>query len=108
MATLNDIINQVILSDIIEDPIEAIDIRYEKSPVVVLEGYSNLDVSDIVNQSKDSTSIQEKNDRANSDTTENTNTEGTENNNESGMTDQTETTYNEQGDNTDTENTDNT
>lgn len=108
MATLNDIINQVILSDIIEDPIEAIDIRYEKSPVVVLEGYSNLDVSDIVNQSKDSTSIQEKNDRANSDTTENTNTEGTENNNESGMTDQTETTYNEQGDNTDKENTDNT
>ena len=108
MATLNDIINQVILSDIIEDPIEAIDIRYEKSPVVVLEGYSNLDVSDIVNQSKDSTSIQEKNDRANSDTTENTNTEGTENNNESGMTDQTETTYNEQGDNTDMENTDNT
>ena len=108
MATLNDIINQVILSDIIEDPIEAIDIRYEKSPVVVLEGYSNLDVSDIVNQSKDSTSIQEKNDRANSDTTENTNTEGTENNNESGMTDQTETTYNEQGDNTNKENTDNT
>ena len=108
MATLNDIINQVILSDIIEDPIEAIDIRYEKSPVVVLEGYSNLDVSDIINQSKDSTSIQEKNDRANSDTTENTNTEGTENNNESGMTDQTETTYNEQGDNTDKENTDNT
>lgn len=108
MATLNDIINQVILSDIIEDPIEAIDIRYEKSPVVVLEGYSNLDVSDIVNQSKDSTSIQEKNDRANSDTTENTNTEGTENNNKSGMTDQTETTYNEQGDNTDKENTDNT
>lgn len=108
MATLNDIINQVILSDIIEDPIEAIDIRYEKSPVVVLEGYSNFDVSDIVNQSKDSTSIQEKNDRANSDTTENTNTEGTENNNESGMTDQTETTYNEQGDNTDKENTDNT
>ena len=108
MATLNDIINQVILSDIIEDPIEAIDIRYEKSPVVVLEGYSNLDVSDMVNQSKDSTSIQEKNNRANSDTTENTNTEGTENNNESGMTDQTETTYNEQGDNTDTENTDNT
>lgn len=106
MATLNDIINQVILSDIIEDPIEAIDIRYEKSPVVVLEGYSNLDVSDIVNQSKDSTSIQEKNNRANSDTTENTNTEG--NNNESGMTDQTETTYNEQGDNTDKENTDNT
>lgn len=108
MATLNDIINQVILSGIIEDPIEAIDIRYEKSPVVVLEGYSNLDVTDIVNQSKESTSIQEKNDRANRDTTENTNTDGAENNNESGMTDQTETTYNEQGDNTDTENTNNT
>lgn len=65
MATLNDIINQVILSGIIEDPIEAIDIRYEKSPVVVLEGYSNIDVSDMVDQSKEGESIQEKNDRAN-------------------------------------------
>lgn len=53
MAALNDIINQVILSDIIEEPIEAIDIRYEKSPVVVLEGYSNIDVSDYVQQNKE-------------------------------------------------------
>lgn len=66
MATLNDIINQVILSGIIEEPIEAIDIRYEKSPVVVLEGYSNIDVSDMVDQQEDGESIQEKNDRANS------------------------------------------
>lgn len=50
MATLNDIINQVILSGIIEEPIEAIDIRYEKSPVVVLEGYSNIDVSEYVDK----------------------------------------------------------
>ncbi|MDQ9758245.1 hypothetical protein RFZ45_04750, partial [Acinetobacter baumannii] len=62
MATLNDIINQVILSGIIE----AIDIRYEKSPVVVLEGYSNIDVSEYVDDTEDDESIQEKNDRANS------------------------------------------
>lgn len=46
MANLNDIMDQVILSGIIDEPIEAIDIRYEKSPVVVLEGYDNIDVSE--------------------------------------------------------------
>lgn len=46
MAALDDIMNQVILSGIIEEPIEAIDIRYEKAPVVVLEGYDNVDVSE--------------------------------------------------------------
>lgn len=49
MAILNDIMNQVILSDIVEEPIEAIDIRYEKSPVIVLEGYDNIDVSNMIN-----------------------------------------------------------
>lgn len=48
MAALDDIMNQVILSGIIEDPIEAIDIRYAKAPVVVLEGYDNIDVSEYV------------------------------------------------------------
>ena len=46
MAALDDIMNQVILTGIIEEPIEAIDIRYEKAPVVVLEGYDNVDVSE--------------------------------------------------------------
>lgn len=46
MAILNDIINQVILGNIIEEPIEAIDIRYEKSPVVVLEGYQDVDAEE--------------------------------------------------------------
>ncbi len=55
MATLNDIMNQVILSDIIEEPIEAIDIRYEKSPVVVLEGYDNIDVSEYLDEDEDNT-----------------------------------------------------
>lgn len=50
MAILNDIMNQVILSNIVEEPIEAIDIRYEKSPVIVLEGYDNIDVSDMLNE----------------------------------------------------------
>lgn len=53
MATLNDIMNQVILSNIIEEPIEAIDIRYEKSPVVVLEGYDNIDVSEYLDEDED-------------------------------------------------------
>ena len=48
MAILNDIIDQVILGNIIEDPIEAIDIRYEKSPVVVLEGYQDVDAKEYI------------------------------------------------------------
>lgn len=55
MAILNDIMNQVILSNLIEDPIEAIDIRYEKSPVVVLEGYDNIDVTEYLDEDEDST-----------------------------------------------------
>ena len=45
MASLNDIMNQVILSGTIEEPIEAIDIRYEKAPVIVLEGYDNVQIN---------------------------------------------------------------
>lgn len=41
MHVLEDIMNQVILSDTVEKPIEALDIRYEKSPVIVLKGYHN-------------------------------------------------------------------
>ena len=48
MAALNDIMNQVILSGIVEEPIEAIDIRYAKSPVIVLEGYDNIDASELL------------------------------------------------------------
>lgn len=48
MAALGDIMDQVILSGIVEEPIEAIDIRYAKSPAIVLEGYDNIDVSEYV------------------------------------------------------------
>lgn len=48
MAALSDIMDQVILSGIVEEPIEAIDIRYAKSPAIVLEGYDNIDVSEYV------------------------------------------------------------
>lgn len=101
MATLNDIINQVILSGIIEEPIEAIDIRYEKSPVVVLEGYSNIDVSEYVEAPEDGESIQEKNDRANRELEAQ---ENAETNTESGMTDQNGSTEDTQADQTDQNN----
>lgn len=39
MDALDDIMKQVILSNTVEEPIEALDIRYEKSPVIVLKGY---------------------------------------------------------------------
>ena len=42
MKILEDIINQVVLSDLIEDEIGAIDVRSEKSPVVVKKGYESL------------------------------------------------------------------
>jgi cell division protein FtsQ len=45
MAALNDIMDQVILSGAVEEPIKAIDIRYEKSPVIVLDGYDQTEVS---------------------------------------------------------------
>ncbi|MDO4280889.1 MAG: FtsQ-type POTRA domain-containing protein [Peptococcaceae bacterium] len=53
MRTLEDIMNQVILSNVIEEPIEAIDIRFEKSPVIVLEGYDDIDASELVKDDKD-------------------------------------------------------
>ena len=98
MATLNDIINQVILSGIIEEPIEAIDIRYEKSPVVVLEGYSNIDVSEYVDDTEDDESIQEKNDRANSELETQENADA---NTESGTTEQNGTSEDAQTNQTD-------
>ena len=53
MANLADIMDQVILSGIIEDPIEAIDIRYEKSPVVVLEGYDDIDLTQYLEEDEE-------------------------------------------------------
>jgi cell division protein FtsQ len=105
MATLNDIINQVILSGIIEEPIEAIDIRYEKSPVVVLEGYSNIDVSEYVDDTEDDESIQEKNDRANSELEAQENADA---NTESGTTEQNGTSEDAQTNQTDQSNADTT
>lgn len=105
MATLNDIINQVILSGIIEEPIEAIDIRYEKSPVVVLEGYSNIDVSEYVDDTEEGESIQEKNDRANSELEAQENADA---NTESGTTEQNGTSEDAQTNQTDQSNADTT
>ena len=56
MAALNDIMNQVILSGIVEEPIEAIDIRYAKSPVIVLEGYDNIDASELLDDNDETAS----------------------------------------------------
>lgn len=42
IATLNDIMNQVILGKVVKEDVEAIDIRYEKAPVIVLEGYDDV------------------------------------------------------------------
>lgn len=42
MQILDDIMNQVILSNVIDEELGAIDVRSEKAPVVVLKGYENL------------------------------------------------------------------
>lgn len=65
MANLNDIMNQVILSGIVEEPISAIDIRYERSPVLVLEGYENNDASEYVNDEDDASATGENEETTN-------------------------------------------
>ena len=96
MATLNDIMNQVILSNIIEEPIEAIDIRYEKSPVVVLEGYDNIDVSEYLDEDEDNKDQSSTDDSTTSenDTTsaDNNKTSSTSNNNGDASTAESQTT----------------
>lgn len=71
MNNLNDIMNQVILSDIVEEPISAIDIRYEKSPVLVLEGYENIDATEYVKNKKKSESTDEQTTNRRSETANN-------------------------------------
>ena len=102
MAILNDIMNQVILSNIIEDPIEAIDIRYEKSPVVVLEGYDNIDVTEYLDEDSDNAtdSSDASTDKDSTDTTSDSNTDDTQ-------TTGTETTGQSSGNTTGNENTSN-
>lgn len=96
MATLNDIMNQVILSNIIEEPIEAIDIRYEKSPVVVLEGYDNIDVSEYLDEDEDNKdqSSTDNSTTSENDTTsaDNNKTSSTSNNNSGASTTESQTT----------------
>lgn len=100
MATLNDIMNQVILSDIIEEPIEAIDIRYEKSPVVVLEGYDNIDVSEYLdeNNSENNDDTSTSGDTASNSTTNSGQTTNAETNTGTNSTSDSQSTGTTNGD----------